>query len=391
MMNFNVENNVLVIFLSGRVDSSNADSVGAEFEKILSENSHGSLIFDAENLEYISSAGLRVVLKVKKKEAEMKIVNASAEVYDIFDMTGFTEMIKVEKAYKKLSVEGCKVIGEGAKGVVYRYNGDTVVKVYKNADSLPDIKKERELARRAFVLGIPTAISYDVVKVGESYGSVFELLDAKSYSELIKENKEKCDEYIAEVAELLRRIHTTQVEKDDMPDVKIVINRWLKYSQPYLKETTTEKIRKMIDETPDTLNMLHCDFHTNNIMSQNGEILLIDMDTLSHGYPVFELANIYAAYVGFGEVYPVQVEKFIGLSYETAGYVWKNLLAGYLQTDDAARIKEVENKVRLLWYIRYIQHVARREDVSKEESEKLVSYSCKQAENLIDSVDTFVF
>ena len=391
MMNFNVNDNVLVIYPTGRIDSSNADSVGAEIDKIISENSHESLIIDVEGLEYISSAGLRVVLKVKKKEAEMKIINASAEVYDIFDMTGFTEMINVEKAYKKLSVDGCTVIGQGAKGVVYRYNGDTVVKVYKNADSLPDIKKERELARRAFVLGIPTAISYDIVKLGESYGSVFELIDAKSYSELIAADNEKRDEYIAEVAELMHKIHETQVKEDDMPDVKIIINRWLKYSMPYLDEKTAEKIRKMIDETPDTLNMLHCDFHTNNILSQNGEILLIDMDTLSHGHPVFELANIYAAYVGFGEVYPEVVEKFIGLPYETACYVWKKLLADYLGTDDAEKIEEVENKARLLWYIRYIQHIVRRDNGEKAEIDKIVGYCCEQIRNLIDSVDTLVF
>ena len=119
---------------------------------------------DSENLEYISSAGLRVILRLKKAEPSLKVINVSADVYEIFDITGFTEIITIEKAYRKLSVEGCEAIGKGANGTVYRLDPDTIIKVYHNADALADIHRERELARRAFVLGIPTAIPYDVVK-----------------------------------------------------------------------------------------------------------------------------------------------------------------------------------------------------------------------------------
>ena len=54
---------------------------------------------------------------------------------------------------------------------------DTIVKVYLNPDALPEIHRERELARLAFVAGVPTAIPYDVVRIeGGGYGSVFELV-----------------------------------------------------------------------------------------------------------------------------------------------------------------------------------------------------------------------
>ena len=45
--------------------------------------------------------------------------------------------------------------------------------------------------------------------------------------------------------------------------------------------------------------MLHGDYHIKNVMMQDGEVLLIDMDTLCQGHPVFELASMYNAYVGF--------------------------------------------------------------------------------------------
>ena len=176
----------MIVQLTGRIDSSNA----AEVEKQIGEqigDFTGEIELDAGALEYISSAGLRVILRLKKANASTKVINCNSEVYEIFDMTGFTEMMDISKAYRKLSVDGCEVIGEGANGLVYRIDADTIIKVYKNPDSLAEIQNERELARKAFVMGIPTAIPYDVVQVGELYGSVFELLDAKSFAGLIRD------------------------------------------------------------------------------------------------------------------------------------------------------------------------------------------------------------
>ena len=167
----------------------------AEREELLNKeigDFKGKLIIDAAGLEYISSAGLRVILRIKKANPDTIIINCTPETYDIFDMTGFTEMMEVERAYRVFSVEGCEVIGQGANGKVYRIDRDTIVKVYLNPDALPEIHRERELARAAFVAGVPTAIPYDVVRIeGGGYGSVFELLNATSFAKLLIRRKRR--------------------------------------------------------------------------------------------------------------------------------------------------------------------------------------------------------
>ena len=390
-MKYTLNNDLLTILLEGRVDSSNAPKTEEEIFSILNANQYNNFIIDVENLEYISSAGLRVILKCKKNNPKIKIVNASSEVYEIFEMTGFSEMIPIEKAFKKMSVDGCEIIGQGAKGIVYRYNDDTIIKVYKNPDSLPDIKNERELARRAFVLGIPTAISYDIVKVGNSYGSVFELLNAKSYSKLIANDTENRDKYINEYALLLKKIHSTQVKETDMPNIKPWMINYIDASEPYLKKEDAEKIRKLITDVPDRLNMLHCDYHTNNVMSQNGETLLIDMDTLSHGHPIFELANIYVTYVGFGMADPKIVETFVKMPYETAVYIWKKFLPTYLGTDDESIIKAVENKAKLISDIRAIRHHIRYYGADSEEAKKAIPIYKADIEAILPTISTLEF
>ena len=388
-MNYTFENGVLTLKLVGRVDTSSVDGVTKEIDTIRSSLSGvSSLVLDADELAYISSAGLRLLLRLRKECGALKVLNVNSDVYEVFDMTGFAEILDIEKAYRRLSVDGCPVIGRGAKGTVYRYDEETIVKVYNDPNSLPAIKNERELARKAFVLGVPTAISYDVVRVGDSYGSVFELLSAKSYSQLIKENPDKLDEYVAECASLLRMIHGTEVSPDDMPDIKVTVWKWVKTAEPFLSPEKVDRISALVSAVPDKMTMLHCDYHTNNVLCQNGETLLIDMDTLSHGDPIFELANIYITYVGFGEVNPTIVEDFMSMPYALSKHIWGRSLALYLGTEDEAQIKVVEDKIKLLSYLRLMRHTIRRGGADTDEGRKTIALCQSRIEELLPGIDS---
>ena len=219
-ISFVKSDNSFILKLSGHIDSTNAGAVEEELNRIREQEKPESIIVDCEDLEYLSSAGLRIILRLKKANSELSLVNVSAEVYEVFEMTGFTEMVDIQKAYRKISVEGCEIIGQGANGKIYRIGPDTIVKVFLNPDSLAEIKRERELARAAFVLGIPTAIPYDVVSIeGGGYGSVFELLDTKSFAKLLISGDRSVDELAEMSIDLLKQIHSTVVKPDTMPEI----------------------------------------------------------------------------------------------------------------------------------------------------------------------------
>ena len=95
-----------IIELTGRIDSTNSNKLEEEILKEI-ENYKGEIIFDAKKLDYISSAGLRVILNIKKKNDETKVINCKPEIYEIFDMTGFVEMMDISKAYREISIENC--------------------------------------------------------------------------------------------------------------------------------------------------------------------------------------------------------------------------------------------------------------------------------------------
>lgn len=382
---------ILTISLTGRVDSSNAETVEAEIRAICQSDSAQALVLDAEDLQYISSAGLRVILRLRKSDPTLKIVNVSSEIYDIFDMTGFTEMLSIEKAYRRLSVEGCEVIGRGANGEVYRLDPDTIIKVYLNPDSLPDIHRERELARKAFVMGIPTAIPYDVVKVGDGYGSVFELLSAKSFAKLLIADPEQLDLCVKLSVELLKKIHGTELKKGDMPDMKAVALGWADFLADYLPAEQYEKLHSLIAAVPDDNHLLHGDYHIKNVMLQNGEALLIDMDTLCLGHPVFEFASVFLAYVGFGEVNREEAEQFLGIPYELGVEFWKKTLRLYFGTDDDAKCQAIEDKARIVGYARLMRRTIRRTGLNSPEGQAVVEICRAQLAQLLPRVDTLCF
>ena len=153
------------ISLENRIDTSNAAAVEKRiFDEM--EKNEGAPDFDASALTYISSAGLRILMKVKKKfmSQRLSINEVSPEVYEILENTGFTELFDVKKRRREISVDGCDIIGKGFYGTVYRLDDETIVKVFDPGFSVSMIENEQQKAKTAFVKGIPTAISYDIVR-----------------------------------------------------------------------------------------------------------------------------------------------------------------------------------------------------------------------------------
>ncbi len=389
---FHVTDGVLTLELAGHIDSTSAPLIEEEIVKIREENPTDAVVVDCEKLEYISSAGLRVILRLKKTAADLKLINVSAEVYEIFEMTGFTEMMEVQKAYRVISVEGCEVIGQGANGKVYRIDPDTIVKVYLNPDALPEIHRERELARTAFVLGVPTAIPYDVVKIeGGGYGSVFELLNATSFAKLLIRKEKALDEVVAMSVDLLKLIHSTVVKPESMPDMKAVALNWADFLKDYIPADQYEKLHALVAAVPEDNHMMHGDYHVKNVMLQNGETLLIDMDTLCHGHPIFELASMFNAYVGYNETDHQIALNFLGIPFEEAVEFWNKSLKLYLDTTDEARIKEVEEKAQIIGYTRIMRRTIRRNGLNTEAGRREIENCRVHLAELLPKVDTLLF
>lgn len=310
-------------------------------------------------------------------------------VNSIWPGTFASEKSKYKKYYE-VSIEGCKLIGKGAKGEVYRYDEELVLKVYNEKNQYKDIERERNLARQAFVAGIPTAISFGIVRVGNRYGSLFELLESNTVSSLIAGNPEKVQAYATIMADLAKTIHTTNVKNKGLQLDSYIkeVYAWIDGGIAYEDKEISRKVRRMIDELPDTNTLIHGDFHTGNVMNSRDEYILIDMDRLSVCHPIVELCGLYMFYVAFGEIDKNIVERFMGFSYDVSKVFFEQFMRAYLGTE---AIEDVVNKAALLCYVRLVRRCYKKGMNLSDADARARDYYMSRVYELLESVDSFAF
>ena len=301
-------------------------------------------------------------------------------------MTGFTEILKVEKRYREISVEGCEVIGTGFYGTVYRVDPETIVKVYQTPDSLPIIQNEQKLAKRAFVNGVPTAISYDIVKVGDMYGSVFELLNADTFNDLLIREPERFDEILRIYADFLKTVHSAEMDDDTLPMARDIFIGYFDVISDYLPEEQCIRLKELILALPYDHHVVHGDFQMKNVMLVGDEPMLIDMDTLCTGQPLFDLQALYVTYILFSEDDPENLEKFLGIRNDWGEPIWKSIMENYFGRD-MSELAEVNDKIVLTAAVRFLYLIASTELKEGELGENRIKTAQRHITELIDKVN----
>jgi uncharacterized protein (TIGR02172 family) len=338
------------IYLEGRVDTSNAGEVEQSFFSKIQSMDDPEITIEAGKLEYISSAGLRVLMKLKKEIGKtLPIINVSPEVYDIFETTGFTELFDVKKKLREIDVTDCEQLGQGGNGTVYRLDEDKIVKVYKPWMKLEEIEKERAFAKTAFINGIPSVIAYDMVKVGDCLGVVFELLRSDTLGHAMVAHPEKYDEYVDKYVALAKTLHTTHVPEGSFTRIQDVMHSRADNLGQWCTPEEIELLHSLIDEIPDADTVTHNDLHPGNIMIQDGELVLIDMPEVTMGPPICDLVSVYRDMISAPKNKSSLIEQSIGMPSELIMKTGKLFFTKYTGITDPSELEEYFKKLGLLY------------------------------------------
>ena len=92
-----INNESATLIVSGRLDTQTAPELENELDSVLADIKE--LTFDFANLEYVSSAGLRVILKAQKAmnaQGSMKLIGVNDSIMEVFDITGFLDILTIE-------------------------------------------------------------------------------------------------------------------------------------------------------------------------------------------------------------------------------------------------------------------------------------------------------
>ncbi|MBR6900918.1 MAG: STAS domain-containing protein [Synergistaceae bacterium] len=309
-LTFTLQDEKIIFNLSGKIDSMNVSDLQADFEVIRKKCLNGSIIFNCKDLIYISSAGLRFFLHVQKQEKEkIKLINVSPEVFERFEITGFTEFFNVEKAPREISSAEVQKIGTSGGIEVFITNDDLLLKVYPESTDLNEIELERKISHAAFAYGIPTLISYDIVKFQERYGLLYEKLNLKSVAAVMI-GKEKF--YAAAMGKLLKQIHSFVPNVPEIPRVSELNRTLAQGMSAWLKVEEIDKLIDLINAIHEADTMLYYHFNPESIFVQNDELILINMTNIRIGNPLFDFARAYRPYQRRADFWKNMLHSYFG-------------------------------------------------------------------------------
>lgn len=354
-MNYTYElnDNVLLVSLEGRLDTEASAKFEAAIAEICKENVHESLVFDASKLEYIASSGLRIMLKMVKTEKNFRIENLSPAIYSVFEMTGFSKIINITKALRKIDLEKCERIGFGGNGAVYRVSEDEIVKVNYNPETYAGLDSELAKAKEAFLLGIPTAISFDLVDCGEGKrGVVYETIKSLTLGETMQNEPNRMEELTEQYIKQLNQLHSTRTDNPIFGSAKAGYCKQVKDASKYFTEEEGELLKLILEALPEGDRLVHCDAHPKNLMIQNGEMLWIDMEQMSAGHPIYDLISI--AVILNGMRTDEMIMSIAGMTNETVALLKESFIRQYFKTDDPVMIEKYGSMINALRLIRTV-------------------------------------
>jgi uncharacterized protein (TIGR02172 family) len=354
-MNFtyNLNDGVLTFSLDGRLDTEASAKFEAELAEISRNNPHISLVFDAEKLQYIASSGLRTILKMGKTEKDFSLENVSDSVYNVFEMTGFSRIMKIRKALRKIDLDKCEKIGFGGNGAVYRVSEDEIVKVNYNPSTYATLDLELSKAKEAFLLGVPTAISFDLVDCGEGRrGVVYETIKSKSLGETIQNNPELMEELTDRYIEQINKLHSIRTDNPVFGSMKDNYRTQVENASKYLTEEEGKMLEMILEVLPEGDVLVHGDAHPKNIMIQNDEMLWIDMEGMSVGHPIYDLISI--AVVLNGMRTDEMAIGICGMDNATVIKLKDCFIRKYFKTEDPEMIQKYASMLDALRLIRAV-------------------------------------
>ncbi len=343
----------LTVALAGRLDHETAPALIHLLDRQL--DGVTDLVLDFDGLEQVSSVGLRVLLTAQTRmdaaQGSLAVRNVNPAIANVFEITGFSSILDYERRPRSLSVDGLKLIAKGVNGECYKVDEETVLKLYFDHIDESSAAREKRLAKRAFVAGVPTAISYEVVVCGNRRGVLYEMIKADSLSKYLERNVDRLEDVVDLYVGFCRRIHSITPGTGLFPDAIAIACGHVEACDLF-NAGQRSAILDRLHRSERRSTLIHWDLHPGNIMMQGDVPCLIDMGDMATGTPSFDLGPIRQILQFHAET--GLCEKIIGLDNGIARRVWPMFVARYFNNPPPDELAAIEENVRFYQAIRNV-------------------------------------
>ena len=166
---------------------------------------------------------------------------------------------------------------------------------------------------------------------------------------------------------------------------------WLKECERLFSKEVFDKLMNLLNTIPDSNHLLHCDFHVKNIMAQKNELLLVDMESLSVGHPIFEFASMYATYHAYSCVDKENTDKFLGMSLESTNQLFDKIFTYYYDSKTEEELEDIKQKLSTISYIQVLRIRAKYMDRGYGMEKEEVEFCLKYLEDITKQLNTLEY
>ncbi|MGA1398818.1 MAG: phosphotransferase [Phycisphaerales bacterium] len=263
-------------------------------------------VLDFAACDFVSSAGIRFVLSVHQRMlaagGRVRVTNLHGDVAGVFEVTGLAQILHLEhvdaepRPPREISIDGIKPFSAGVCGECFRIGPEKIVKLYRDGVSPAVAEQEKRLARQAFIMGIPTAISFDMVSCRGRVGVEYEMLEAELFSDVIRRDPDDVERYAEMLAEVMGKVHAAGDDLGDLPVLRDRIRDNIESVRGELPDADVDLLQARLAAVPGEECCVHFDLHSSNIMLRRGRPIIVDMGDLSRGSPWFDVAVVFMIY-----------------------------------------------------------------------------------------------
>ena len=331
----------LRIGILGRIDSGNANDFANSIKMMRQQHPEGDVILDCSGLEYISSAGLRVLLTLKKREnLPLKLIEVNRDVSSVLEVTGFIQIFDVTRALRDITGTEGEFLGKNGNVSFYQMESDTILKVFWSETPLEAVERERKNAQAALLAGIPTLIAYDIVKCNNCYGMLYEMIQAKNAPVLMKASPRNMRTCSVAMGKLLKIIHSSMPEPDALPQTRDIYIEWAQKMSKYYYPHEVKILLELINSVPVGNNFVYGNFTAKNVFIRGDEAMVLNMSGLSCGNALYDLGTCYMFHMGEAKL---MSEIASELDVMQANILWRNLIRAYYDDDEAKVIASTDS------------------------------------------------
>lgn len=318
------ENDVILVALPSRVNSDNYLEVEKELDDIYERYVDKSFILDAANTEYVSSAALRVFLKYQKMGKLNSILNVSKDVFEIFEMTGLSEVMHVQKSMEMEKERQEMLIGEDSYGYLYIKDEEKVIKIYKPWVSEEEIMLGTELSKLGMGEDISNAITFDTVRTDNGLGCVYAVGHFESLRQYLAKNEESAKGVILELVHELKKFRKCTAFEEKLENEVERLCRLTDERLTSFTEDERKKIKDCISLFPRNNSPILEVVDSRTLLYSHHDVTFLDLSILRYGNEIFELAAVYRNLLEHG--------SFLGTYNDEANRLWEDFVNEYVNS-----------------------------------------------------------